>query len=92
MVGALYEASKSLNEAVKYLKDHKDISAERLVQVKYKENHIENLYRKTLAEIFEKDDIKYILKIREIYRHISNAADKCDEAANIIGHIIVKMT
>jgi len=33
-----------------------------------------------------------ILKTREIYRHLSNAADKVDEAANIIGDILVKTT
>ena len=33
----------------------------------------------------------YILKMRDLYRHLSNAADRGDEAANIIGDIIVKM-
>jgi uncharacterized protein Yka (UPF0111/DUF47 family) len=28
--------------------------------------------------------------MREIYRHISNAGDRCDEAANIIEDILVK--
>jgi uncharacterized protein len=31
-----------------------------------------------------------ILKMRELYRHISNAADRGDEAANILSDIIVK--
>jgi uncharacterized protein Yka (UPF0111/DUF47 family) len=31
-----------------------------------------------------------ILKLREIYRHLSNAADRGDEAANVIGDIVVK--
>jgi uncharacterized protein Yka (UPF0111/DUF47 family) len=30
--------------------------------------------------------------MREIYRHLSNAADRSDEAANLIGDIVVKMT
>ena len=37
-------------------------------------------------------DVVYILKMREIYRHLSNAADRGDEAANIIGDIVVKTT
>lgn len=90
MVYLLYEASKALDDAVKYLKDHRDISAERLVQVKLMENKIERLYRNALVELFNNDDFKYIFKMREIYRHISNAADRGDEAANILGHIIVK--
>lgn len=90
MVQLLYEASKSLNNAVKYLRDHKDISSEQLVQVKLKENQIEEVYRNALVILLDTDDFKYILKMREVYRHISNAADRGDEAANIIGHIIVK--
>jgi hypothetical protein len=33
-----------------------------------------------------------MLKLREIYRHLSNCADRGDEAANIIGDIVVKRT
>lgn len=32
-----------------------------------------------------------MLKLREIYRHLSNAADRGDEAANVITDIVVKM-
>lgn len=92
MVHLLLEGTKALNEAVQYLKDHKDISSERLVKAKHMENQMEKVYRNALVELFNKDDFKYIFKMREIYRHISNAADRGDEAANIIGHIIVKMT
>jgi uncharacterized protein Yka (UPF0111/DUF47 family) len=31
-----------------------------------------------------------MLKLREIYRHLSNAADRGDSAANVIGDIVVK--
>jgi uncharacterized protein Yka (UPF0111/DUF47 family) len=31
-----------------------------------------------------------ILKLREIYRHLSNAADRGDQAANVSGDIVVK--
>jgi uncharacterized protein Yka (UPF0111/DUF47 family) len=33
-----------------------------------------------------------MLKLREIYRHLSNAADRDDEAAKVIGDITLKMT
>jgi len=32
-----------------------------------------------------------MLKLRETYRHLSNAADRGDEAANILSDIVVKM-
>jgi len=33
-----------------------------------------------------------MLKAREIYRHLSNCADRGDEAANVIHNIVVKIT
>jgi hypothetical protein len=33
-----------------------------------------------------------IFKLREVYRHLSNAADRGDEAANVIANIVVKIT
>jgi uncharacterized protein Yka (UPF0111/DUF47 family) len=30
--------------------------------------------------------------MREIYRHLSNAADRSDEAANVISSIVMKHT
>lgn len=92
MTEILFESTKAMNISVKYLENHLDISSEQIVKIKHFENRMEAVYRKALAELFENDDIKYILKMREIYRHLSNAADKSDEAANILGHIIVKMT
>jgi len=45
-----------------------------------------------LAELFKGADTVYMLKMREIYRHLSNAADRGDEAANIISSIVMKHT
>ncbi|MCK7467184.1 MAG: hypothetical protein MZU91_02885 [Desulfosudis oleivorans] len=53
---------------------------------------MEKEYRTALGDLFEGNDPVYMLKMREIYRHLSNAADRGDEAANIISDIIVKMT
>ena len=49
-------------------------------------------YREALAELFKGTDAISIMKLREIYRHLSNAADTGDESANIIGDILVKTT
>jgi D-3-phosphoglycerate dehydrogenase len=58
------------------------------------ENKVEFLYREALAELFEGiDDNKHVMKVfkyREVYRHLSNAADRGDEAANVIASIVMK--
>ena len=46
--------------------------------------------REALGELFRGTDTIYMLKMREIYRHLSNAADRGDEAANTIHSIVVK--
>jgi uncharacterized protein Yka (UPF0111/DUF47 family) len=54
------------------------------------------MYRSALADLFGgAEDIQGVIKMmksREVYRHLSNAADRVDEAANVIGDIIVKIT
>jgi uncharacterized protein Yka (UPF0111/DUF47 family) len=49
-----------------------------------------------VADLFSwPQDVEHVvemLKFREVYRHLSNAADRGDEAANIIADIVVKMT
>ena len=59
------------------------------------ENRVEQVYREALANLFngprDVDHVVEMLKLREIYRHLSNAADRGDEAANVITDIVVKM-
>ena len=49
-----------------------------------------------IADLFTgPEDIHHVvemLKLREVYRHLSNAADRGDEAGNIIADIVVKKT
>jgi hypothetical protein len=33
-----------------------------------------------------------MMKLREVYRHLSNAADRGDQAANVLADIVVKTT
>ncbi len=50
------------------------------------------LTQNSLAELFQTKDVIKILKNREVYRHLSNAADRIVTAASIIGDIVVKYT
>jgi len=67
-----------------------------MLSVQNLENQVEGLYREAIADLFTgPEDVHHVvemLKLREVYRHLSNAADRGDEAANIIGDIVVKKT
>lgn len=97
MVSVLREAADHLACAVRHLKSRPKIANDHAVRAKALENQAETIYREALRALFDdikdpKDDVIRALKLREIYRHLSNAADRGDEAANIIGDIVVKMT
>jgi predicted phosphate transport protein (TIGR00153 family) len=92
MVNILRKAARELNDAVKILKDYPKIASEHAVKAKAYENQMEKAYHQALAELFKGTDTVYMLKMREIYRHLSNAADRGDEAANIISSIVMKHT
>ncbi|MBR0566761.1 DUF47 family protein [Azoarcus sp. L1K30] len=54
------------------------------------ERRVEKLYRKALADLFQGDDYLNMFKRREIYRHLSNAADRMAHCANTLHDIVVK--
>ena len=92
MINILRKAARELNDAVKILQDYPKISSEHAVKAKSYENQMERAYHLALADLFKGTDTVYMLKMREIYRHLSNAADRGDEAANIISSIVMKHT
>lgn len=92
MAQALYSAAKDINCAVKLIRLDPKESTEHVIRAKKTENLVEHIYREALVDLFRGNDVVEILKTREIYRHLSNSADRGDEAANIIGDILVKTT
>jgi len=82
--------------AVDCLDDHPNVASEHAQRAKAIENRIEAVYREALADLFQGgENIKHVIKMlksREVYRHLSNAADRVDEAANVLADIVVKTT
>jgi len=96
MASILRDAAYELLMAVDRLEDHPGVSSDHAQRAKGLENRVEEVYRAALADLFSgAEDIHHVInmmKSREVYRHLSNAADRVDEAANVIGDIIVKIT
>jgi predicted phosphate transport protein (TIGR00153 family) len=96
MVTLLRDAAVELHLGVLRLGDHPAVTSEHAQRAKALENRVESVYREALADLFAQprdvDHIMEILKLREVYRHLSNAADRGDEAANHMSDIVVKMT
>ena len=96
MVSLLHEAAREVHLAMLRLKEHPEVASEHAQRAKALENRVEHVYREALADLFDgpagPKRVIVILKMREVYRHLSNAADRGDAAANIISDIVVKMT
>lgn len=94
IAGLLRDAANELYLAVLRMQLHKDVASDHVRRAKGLENNVEEVYRLALADLFSNvDDVKQVVKVmklREVYRHLSNAADRGDEAANVIADIIVK--
>jgi len=94
MVSLLTDAAREICMGVIRLEDHPNVATDHSVRAKALENRMETVYREAIADLFQTPrDIEHVvemLKLREIYRHLSNAADRGDAAANVIGDIVVK--
>jgi uncharacterized protein Yka (UPF0111/DUF47 family) len=91
----LRDAAYELLLAVDRLENHPRVATEHAQRAKALENRVEGVYREALADLFSNvEDLEHVvnmLKLREVYRHLSNAADRGDEAANVIADIVVKI-
>jgi len=96
MVSLLRDAAHEIHLGVLRLADHPAVAEDHAVRAKALENRMESVYREALANLFHMPrDLEHVvemLKLRETYRHLSNAADRGDEAANVLTDVVVKMT
>lgn len=92
----LKDAGWEIQQAVLRLQKNPGVAIEHAQRAKALENRVEAVYREAVANLFTgPEDIHHVvemLKMREVYRHLSNAADRGDEAANTIADIVVKKT
>ena len=90
----LKDAANEIYLSVQRLQKHPSVAIDHAQRAKALENRVEAVYRDAIADLFSgPEDIHHVLemlKMREVYRHLSNAADRGDEAANVISDIVVK--
>jgi len=92
----LKDAAYEIWHGVQRLPKHPNVAIDHAQRAKALENRVEAVYREAVADLFSgPEDLHHVvemLKLREVYRHLSNAADRGDEAANTIADIVVKRT
>lgn len=92
LVTVLAEATGAVQKAVNGLKDMKN--ARRILDYCIEIHRLENIgdenSRLALAKLFRGSDAIHALKWKEIYDHVEDALDKCEDVASIVESIIVK--
>jgi uncharacterized protein len=95
MASLLRDGAYEVLMAVDCLEEHPRVTNDHAQRAKALENKVEDVYREALVDLFSGvEDIEHVvkmLKLREVYRHLSNAADRADEAANVLADIVVKI-
>ena len=96
MVTRVREAADELLLAMQRLEKNPMVALDHSRRAKHRENQVERLYRQAISDLFDgPEDVHHVmmmLRTREVYRHVSNAADQADQAANVIGKVVMKMT
>lgn len=94
MIAVLQDCARELHYAIEGLHRQPDAAGKHAVRVLALENKMDSLYIAALADLFQDasspQDVIYVLKMREIYRHMTHAANSAEQAANLINDILVK--
>jgi uncharacterized protein Yka (UPF0111/DUF47 family) len=90
----LLEMANELHLATQRLFDHPRVANEHARRIISIENQVETTYRHSIVELFSGPEdtaqIMEMLKSREVLRHMSNASDQGERAADIILDIGIK--
>ncbi|HEY0297872.1 MAG TPA: DUF47 family protein [Arachidicoccus sp.] len=82
-----------LQKAVTGLRDMKDLRKmmEALVKINSIENQADDIYDLSIEKLFEMEqDVKALIKKREVYQVMEKVVDKMEDAANTVESIIIK--
>ena len=81
-----------VSKALSYLKEKKYTYVQEMcIEINEFENLIDRIFRQALGKMFDevKDPIM-VIKLKEVYENLENAADRCEDVANIFESIVVK--
>ena len=80
-----------IDNALKLIRvmDRKTIE-KHVINVHTYENQADNLHDATLSEIFQIDDVKELLKHKEILEKLEKSVDYCEDVADVLRDIVTK--
>lgn len=88
----LLSTTEIITKAITSLKDKKySYIQEYCIEINRLENRADRIYREALVKLFDhiKDPI-LVIKWKDIYEHLEDATDTCEDVANILESIVLK--
>ena len=92
MAFRIKEGAEALERGFGRLPDEPRVIAAEANAARKTERTVEKIYRRALAELFQGEDYISMFKRRELYRHLSNAADRLADASHVLLDIVVKLS
>ena len=93
LADVLVRAAQEVEGAMKGLRNMKNADAiiKKCIDINRLENDADAILRNATARLFreEKDPVT-IIKWKEIYEHLENASDRCEDVANIIEGVVLE--
>ena len=96
MVALVRQEAEELAMAMHRISANPRVAGDHAQRAKKMENEVEKIYRLAIADLFTKaKDFKPLmamLRRREVYRHVANMSDRANDAANVVGMVVMKLT
>jgi len=83
---------EEIEDAVKEIRDIKNPRQieRRCIEVNRLENLADDVLAHAINDLFRTEDAIAIIKRKDIYEHLENATDKCEDAANVLSDIAIR--
>ncbi len=83
-----------VQKAIRELKEKNyPLMKEYCIEINKLENKVDRIFRDALGGLFDEiEDPILVIKWKEIYEHLENASDKCEDVADILESIAIKNT
>ena len=90
LTAILARSGAQIEQAVEHLKDFKNLMGF-TIEIHRLENEADNISREVVADLFSGEhDLLDVMRWKEVYGRLENAADMCEDVANTIEAIVLK--
>lgn len=89
----IVQAAAEVERAMPQLRHRAELKhiLQRCVEINRLENMADRVFRSAMGELFDDStDIAHIIKWREIYEHMEEATDRCEDVANVLEGVALK--